>query len=196
MSIKKNLAELISGVLHPIAVPIAAYWFLLEMQFPENTHRYLYLGIIFLIYTLVPTFMVMFLKKTGRVSDYDISKRSQRVIPLSIAIAAYFIGFIIMKMLQAPHIISGLFLFYALNTVFLMFITLKWKISVHLSSYTAPIAVLYVVFGPWALFLLLLTPLLMWSRIHLKAHTFMQTLAGSVMGFGLLYAEAKIWLNM
>ena len=193
---KKLLAEVVSAILHPIVVPILAYWFLLEMHYPENSSRYLYLGIIFLIFSLVPTFIVIVLKKTGKVSDYDISKRSQRFVPLLIAVAAYFFGFALLNFLNAPHIISGLFLFYSINTVLLMFITLKWKISVHASSFTAPVAVLYVIFGYESLFLLLLTPFLMWSRVHLKAHTFMQTLVGAVLGFGLLYFESWLWLKI
>lgn len=196
MSLKKGFAEVVSSILHPIVVPIVAYWYMLEKHFPQNPDKYLYLGMIFLVFSLVPTIMVVALKKSGKITDLDISKRSQRLMPLSIAVTAYFIGFLFLKALDSPQIISGLFLFYSINTMLLMVVTYKWKISVHLSSYTAPVAVLYVMFGEIALLLLILTPLLMWSRVYLKAHTFMQTLTGSVMGFLLLYIEVLVWFRL
>jgi membrane-associated phospholipid phosphatase len=39
-------------------------------------------------------------------------------------------------------------------------------------------------------------PLLMWSRIYLKAHNFMQTLVGSIIGFLLMYGEFKWWISL
>ncbi|ACF13380.1 conserved hypothetical protein [Chloroherpeton thalassium ATCC 35110] len=193
---KKFIAELISSILHPIVVPVVAYWILLEQAFPENSHRYYYLFTLFIFFTVIPSIMVISLKKKGKITDYDISNRSQRAVPLAIAVVAYLIGYLILEHLNAPRIISGLLIFYAMNTLILMLITFRWKISVHLSSFTAPLAVLFVQFGPVVLWALLLTPFLIWSRVFLKAHTLMQAIAGSIMGFLLLFFEISIWLNL
>jgi membrane-associated phospholipid phosphatase len=192
---KRFFAELISGVLHPIVVPIFAFWGLLEFGYKNDPNRYVYLAILILICSLVPSLIVVMLKSMGKISDYDISNREQRSVPLLIAVVPYFIGYLLLEYFHAPRMISGLMLFYTANTLVIIFITLRWKISVHLSSYSAPIAVLYLQFGPVVLWLLLLVPLLMWSRVHLKAHTPMQTLAGSALGFTLLLAELTWWMN-
>lgn len=192
---KKFLAEFISGVLHPIVVPIFAFWGLLEFGYKEDPNRYIYFAILVLICSLVPSLIVLMLKAKGKISDYDITNREQRAVPFLIAVFPYFVGYLLLEYFHAPRLISGLMLFYTTNTLIIMFITLRWKISVHLSSFSAPIAVLYLQFGPIVLWLLLLAPLLMWSRVHLKAHTPMQTLAGSVLGFALLLLELTWWMN-
>jgi len=192
---KKFIAELISSVLHPIVVPVIAYWVLLEQAFPNDPNRYLYLFTLFVFFSIVPGVMVFSLKRQGKITDYDISNRSQRAVPLAIAVVAYLIGYLILEYMNAPRIISGLLIFYAMNTLLLMLVTFKWKISVHLSSFTAPLAVLFIQFGAVALWPLFLTPLLMWSRVFLKAHTLMQTVVGSAMGFLLLFVEFSIWLS-
>ena len=80
--------------------------------------------------------------------------------------------------------------------VFILLITLQWKISIHLFTFASSIALLFMQFGVIALWLLLLVPVLMWSRIFLKAHNFMQTLVGGLVGFGVMYGELKWWTGL
>ena len=51
-------------------------------------------------------------------------------------------------------------------------------------------------FGTVSLWLLLLVPVLMWSRIELKAHNFMQTLVGATVGFAVMVAELQWWTGL
>jgi len=106
------------------------------------------------------------------------------------------VGYELMKQIDAPRFLSAILLFNAVNTVFILLVTLQWKISIHLFSLTSSIALLVLFYGVQPLWLLLFVPLLMWSRIHLKAHNFMQTLVGSLIGFLLMYGEFKWWLSL
>lgn len=60
-------------------------------------------------------------------------------------------------------------------------IRLKWKISLHVSVLTASITLLSL-FNNNFIVLYLLIPLVAWSRIKLKVHTFYQVLAGFLIG--------------
>lgn len=106
------------------------------------------------------------------------------------------LGYEVLIQIDAPRIISGILLFTAVNTVLILLITLQWKISIHLLTLTSSIALLCVQFGLLPAVLLLLVPVLMWSRIMLKAHTFMQTLVGSLVGFAVMYAELTWWIGL
>ena len=92
--------------------------------------------------------------------------------------------------------LTGILFFNAVNMIFILLITLQWKISIHLFTYSSSVALLYMQFGTVALWLLLLVPLLIWSRILLKAHNFMQTLVGGIVGFGVMYVELKWWTGL
>ncbi len=190
-----TLARFISNTLHPIVLPVVTYWAVLFLGFENLEGRYLYLFIAFLICTVAPSVVVIALMKSGKVSDYDISDRKNRTIPLVIGIAVYVLGFFVLKALGAPPIASSFMVCYAVNTLVIMFITFVWKISVHVTSLCGPIAALYVTFGTPMLLLLLLVPPLMWSRIVLKAHTPMQTIAGAALGFFFTLIELRLLLG-
>ncbi|KER09624.1 MAG: hypothetical protein HY22_10255 [[Candidatus Thermochlorobacteriaceae] bacterium GBChlB] len=190
-----TLARFISNTLHPIVLPVVTYWAVLFLGFENLEGRYLYLFIAFLICTVAPSAVVIALMKSGKVSDYDISDRKNRTIPLIIGIAVYVLGFFVLKALGAPLIASSFMICYAVNTLVIMFITFVWKISVHVTSLCGPIAALYVTFGTPMLLLLLLVPPLMWSRIVLKAHTPMQTIAGAALGFFFTLIELRLLLG-
>jgi len=159
------------------------------------TNRYVYLLVVTVFCTLIPTIVVIVLKKMGKVNDYDISKRENRTLPFLIGVVGYFIGALTLYLLNAPPIIVGFMLCYAINTVFIFFITLVWKISVHVTSLGGPIAAMTYVFGLQSLWLLLLMLPLAWARVHLKAHTPMQTIAGGSLGFAATLLELVWWFG-
>jgi len=188
----QKLASFISNTLHPIVLPVLTYWAVLFLGYENLENRYLYLFVAFLICTVTPAIVVIFLLKRGKINDYDISHRERRTVPFLIGIVVYLIGALIIEALGAPRIASAFMICYALNTFFVMLITFVWKISVHVTSLGGPIAALYVVFGSPMLMLLILLPLLMWSRVTLKAHTPMQTVAGAALGFFLTLIELRL----
>lgn len=191
-----RFASLISWVISPIIVAPAAYFLVACFGFRDDPARWDYLLVLFLASTIVPILLIYGLKKIGKVSDYNITFREQRFLPLLVMVGVNFLGYELMQQLEAPRIFTGILLFNAVNTVLILLITLQWKISVHLLTLASSIALLYLQFGAVAFWLLLLVPVLMWSRVYLKAHTFMQTLVGSIIGFLVMYAELKWWIGL
>jgi len=190
-----RFASLLSWVISPVVVAPAAYC-IVASGFKDDPSRWDYLVVLFLASTIVPMLLIYGLKKIGKVSDYNITFREQRFLPLLVMIGVNFLGYELMQQLDAPRIFTGILLFNAVNTVLILLITLQWKISIHLLSLTSSIALVYLQFGDVAIWYFLLVPVLMWSRIYLKAHTFMQTLVGSLVGFLVMYAELKWWIGL
>ncbi len=191
-----RFASLISWAISPIAVAPAAYLLVVIYGFRNDPARFNYLLVLFLASTIVPMLLIYGLKKIGKVSDYNITFREQRFLPLLVMVGVNALGYELMLQLDAPRIFTGILLFNAVNMVLILLITLQWKISIHLLTLTSSIALLYLQFGTVALWLLCLVPVLMWSRIYLKAHTFMQTLVGSLIGFLIMYTELKWWVGL
>jgi membrane-associated phospholipid phosphatase len=191
-----SLARLISNTIHPIVLPIVTFWILMRYGFDRPIERLnLYLLVVTATCSISPALVVIVLKKMGRVSDYDISKRENRTLPFIFGVLSYFIGAFVLWQFDAPALVVGFMLCYAVNTIFIFFITLVWKISVHITSLGGPIAALTYTFGWQLLWTALLMPPLAWARVRLKAHTPMQTLAGGSLGFFATLFELVMWFG-
>jgi hypothetical protein len=192
----KRFANFISWVISPIVVAPAVYTAIVLLGYCNDPYRMSYLMVLFLSSTIAPMLLVFGLKKIGKVSDYNITFREQRFLPLLVLVAINALGYEFMKQFDAPRLLSGILLFNAVNMVFILLVTLQWKISIHLFTFSSSVALLFLQFGYEALWLLFLVPVLMWSRIHLKAHNFMQTLVGGAVGFSVMFAELKWWIGL
>jgi len=192
----RRFASLVSWVISPVVVAPTVYLLVVLYGYSATPHHLDWFLVLLLSATIAPMFLILGLKKIGRISDYNISFREQRFLPLLVLVGVNLVGYELMKQLDAPRFLSGILLFNAVNTVFILLVTLQWKISIHLFSLTSSIALLVLSLGAPALALLCFVPLLMWSRIYLKAHNFMQTLVGSLIGFLLMFGEFKWWLAL
>jgi membrane-associated phospholipid phosphatase len=191
-----RFANLVSWVISPIVVAPVAYMAIVLVGYGNKPENISHLSVLFASSTIVPMLLIYGLKKTGKVSDYNITFREQRFLPLLVLVAVNVLGYEFMQQLHPPRLLSGILLFNAVNTVLILLITLQWKISIHLFSFASSVALLFMQFGFNSLWLLAIVPLLIWSRIFLKAHNFMQTLVGSIVGFAVMFAELKWWTGL
>lgn len=191
-----RFASIISWVISPIVVAPAVYIAIVMLGYGDDVKSMSYLMVLFVSSTVAPILLISGLKKTGKISDYNITFREQRFLPLLVLIAFNALGYEFMKQLHPPRLLTGILLFNAVNTVFILLITLQWKISIHLFTFSSSVGLLFMQFGVVALWLLLLLPVLMWSRIVLKAHNFMQTLVGAMVGFVVMVAELQWWTGL
>jgi hypothetical protein len=84
---------------------------------------------------------------------------------------------------HAPLLTTVVMFGYFVGTLFLFFINLYWKISIHTMGIAGPTTVLVFVFGYWGALLGLLLPPVIWSRVYLKKHTVAQAITGAILGF-------------
>jgi len=62
-----------------------------------------------------------------------------------------------------------------------MCVNLLWKISLHTAFVTASVTALIILYGSIAAVIVVLVPLIAWSRIELKHHSLAQVAAGALL---------------
>jgi membrane-associated phospholipid phosphatase len=176
---RKSLAEILSLVFNPPIVATPTFLVLILLQKSENP---ILLFLITMTFgTIVPLIVVVGLTKHGTIPDIWASKRETRFVPFSGAIGSYLLGSLVLVALRSPALITAMMLCYGGNTVIMMLISLKWKISIHATGIAGPLTALVFALGIIAVPLLLLILPVGWARLTLKAHTPMQVIAGALL---------------
>ena len=181
---KKSFAIVISRLFDPVwlipgMLALAAGWSLI------NGLRWRFILILLLIDGLIPFLYFVHLLSTKEVSDWDTTKREQRVKLYGFTLAAHSIGAILALLLGKIVLAKILFLFLILAAVFTL-ITLRWKISIHTGVSSAAVVFLGLLFGAHWLWLFLIVAIVAWARVILKKHTFWQAIIGAGLAGGII----------
>ena len=185
----KQTAKIISQALDPTVMwPLMIVMALLGTGLSSSQLEALVIPVLLLELILPIGLLVLFIQMKW-VSDWEITNRAER--------GKYFITIV------ALHVLSVGAYYYWGNDFAWQFrlllwviqlvgtgITLFWKISIHTAAFGAAIFTLGYFFGAEWWWLYLLAPVLMWSRVARKKHTWMQTIAG------LLATSGMLWLGL
>jgi membrane-associated phospholipid phosphatase len=188
----RGYAELISFVFNPPIVAAPAFLYLILLQTPVNSPTLAVISVMF--GALVPLSIVYGLSKLRIIPDLWASQLETRAIPFTGAIFSYLLGSAALAIENSPAIITALMLCYVGNTVIMMLISLKWKISVHASGVAGPVTALIYVLGVVALALLFLIVPVGWARIRLQAHTIAQVAAGALLTVVATWIQMGVYL--
>ena len=134
----------------------------------------------------IPTAYVLLLVRKGKVSDFHIPIRKQRIRPMILMVSMALVSFGILLTLNPPTIFVGLVLIGLGQLILLFLITLKWKISGHALAASSFCSICTVIVGASGWLTFLLVPVIVWSRLRLRRHTFMQTAAGTILGLTMI----------
>lgn len=160
----------------------------LVMPLPLN-YWFLLIGGTFLFSCLIPLVMLLSLMRMGHVDNLDVTNHKQRTLPYlyTLVSLAFWVAFLFKMHLPNYMLCAAIASLVCLGLVTL--INLKWKISVHLSSFggaTATIFAMMLHLGfcstPIVCLMLFMAWLLMLARIRLGAHTPTQAVAGYLLG--------------
>ena len=195
---KRKIAETISTITQPPIITIPLFLIIcMVLSFENGTFslsKFLTLELISLVFTsLLPMAIILLWAKRIN-TDRDISNREDRFVPLVVGIVSYFIGVLVSLMLNADNFLTLLLLCYAVNTGVVLLITFKWKISVHTTGISGPIAALILLLGPIGAVFGVIYPIVIWSRVLLKKHTLAQAICGGVQGFILTVVEMYLYM--
>jgi membrane-associated phospholipid phosphatase len=192
----QSLAKLISAVFHPLLNPALAFFILLFFASGLPLREQLfYYSVAFFFSVVLMLLYIWWLTKRGVVESLDIRVREQRIIPMLVGALSYFLGFVAMWGLGAPPLVQGLMFCYAINTLVVALITYWWKVSVHTTAIAGPLAALLFQFGAILSPLLLLVPLVGWSRVFLQRHTLAQVIVGAAIGLGLTSLQLVLFFS-
>jgi membrane-associated phospholipid phosphatase len=190
----REFADLLTFIFNPPIVAAPTFLTLILLRKPENSVILISIALIFA--SLIPLTIVYALARHGTIPDIWASVRETRVIPFSGAICSYVVGSLALVAMRSPAIITCLMLCYVGNSVVVMLISFKWKISVHASGIAGPLTALIYVVGLTALPLLLLVVPVGWARLKLKAHTPTQVVAGALLTIVTTWIQLGIYLRM
>ena len=125
---------------------------------------------------------VLLLRRSSRVSGFWISNRAERLIPASVLLLAFAGLLLALYALGAPEDLFATTLSMGLAAATVAAITLLWKASAHCAVAGHAALAGPLLLGPAGLVFSLMLPVILWSRVTLRAHTLVQVIAGSVIG--------------
>lgn len=136
---------------------------------------------------VAPSVYVLYLLARGEVTGLHIVRREERFRPFLASLSGATIAWAVTYLGKAPPILQTVAIATVVQTVVLFAITFWWKISIHAAT-AASLAVLACHLGFAGSALTVSVPMIAWSRVRLRHHTFMQTMAGAGVGGAVLLA--------
>ncbi|MFN3705931.1 MAG: hypothetical protein ACK4WM_08060 [Thermoflexales bacterium] len=176
----QSIARLVSHLTHPPIV--AALGVALLTVTTARTSEWWWAVGYAALAILAPTLFIAVQVRRGKVGDFQLQQRQERIVPYAVALGCAGLGVITLWLGNAPRVLQRIGWMTVLMTLALLAITLRWKISAH-CAYAATFAVLGSA-------LLHMAPLLLWggvlviawARVTLRRHDLWQTLGGAVLG--------------
>lgn len=167
------ISEMFNGFLMMILTPTLAFAFssvslLYKIIFPMG----------YLLITLLP---FLILKRLGKVSDYEFSKREERPAYFTTVTIGYLVMFLLTTLLKDTTLTSVTLAIFT-TTCVLTIVNLYWKMSGHMTYSTLFFFTLLLLFPytPYLPWIFVVTPLIAASRVILKKHTIMQVVTGTL----------------
>jgi len=174
-----RIAVVISVLFSPFLVPITSILLIVRIYAATIQHRLLWVLIVILFASVLPTLFILMLFRLGHLSDIRLTVREQRLKPLLFSLASALIGSGVLHLVHAPREIVWLCIAYAANGVVFTLITLLWKISFHSGVAAGCMTALMMLVSSQFAPLFLLLPLIAWARVHRKRHTVLQTVVAA-----------------
>lgn len=195
---EEKFAKLISIIFQPLVMPLVTLLIVFNsdtfLSFTISNELKTFIYFLFIAFTVVfPTLIFLWLVKRGIISSLDMPEASERRIPFLISIILYFALYYLLRKLALPELVYLLLLGTILSIVVCFFITIIWKISIHMIAVGGVIGSLLglsirlgadFTFPIYAV--VLLSGLIGYARLKLYAHTPAQVYSGFIVGTALM----------
>jgi membrane-associated phospholipid phosphatase len=179
-----DVARIVSTVCNPFLASLALFVILAGARSSSPYEFWVLLFNSAFFTSIAPMLYIFYLYATDRISDLDMSIRSERERVFIAFVVLYALGGLDLWLIRAPAIMTASMVGYAASLLIVQWITRYWKISTHALGITAPLVALTVLFGARPAPFYALIPLVGWSRVYLRAHTVLQVVAGFLLALG------------
>ena len=176
-----RFAQHISNILAPITISLPLVASVAFYRARDLATALLYALVTLFFLSLAPAIYVLIGVRQGKISDLEITNRSERAGPFLFSILSTIIGLFILLFTNAPKNLETLLFLTGVSGIIMTVTTLWWKISIHASSLAGAATVLTILYGFVMLPTYLLVILVGWSRVVLRRHTVAQVIAGSLL---------------
>ena len=177
-----RLAELVSAAtrLPVIAVPL----FLAVGVEAAGVRGLLWAVLCIFLTSGLSLLYLVYLTRSGKVSDPRAIPRIERVGPLRVVAALHAAAFVIVTLLGGPAELRAALLSYALATLGFVLITPVSNLSLHTAGVSGAAVCLAYVFGVWGLPAFALLVPVFWARLEMGRHTLAELALGAFVGGG------------
>ena len=186
---KDKLARIISTLFVPPAFTLITFTIFALLLENESQKQLAVILVAFVFGFVAPIALFIVFRKSGKLADHDALIKEERTIPFFIAVGFYAIGLVLLIIFKVNIISIAFWFCYISNTLLTILINRYEKISAHTMGAAGPMAALTFVFGPAALFLMVLVIIVGWARIRLECHTFIQVALGFFFAFISTYLQ-------
>jgi hypothetical protein len=183
---KRILGEVLSQILNVplLSGALVTYIF---FKLPTNIpNRIAGFGWALTFISLIPLASLLFYIP-GKVKDWAKIVKRQRTASFVLMIISYPIGYVVLKLINAPRIFEAIAVNYTMITLGLIIfnLILRYKASGHAAGVAGPVAAMFYFFGIPAAPLASLIPLAIFARIAAKGHDIWQLVIGAVMSISI-----------
>lgn len=178
---KETLARLITNVLNPFLVGFVVI-VLMAFEGAGTTAEALKWAAISLALSVLPVLAaVIYLVRRKKLDGVFENPRRQRTGIYLLAGGLGIFSWWLLRYLDAPGALEATFAAGAAAVFVFTIINFFWKISIHAAFITGAAAVLIIVYGGPAAWVVLLIPGVIWARVRLKQHTPAQAGVGAIL---------------
>lgn len=192
------IAQLFSGIFHPLLIPTIAYWIILNFLPGAGVYNskieMLLLGIVFVTTCVLPIVFILILSLRP---DFDrkMMNHRDRIMPFLFTAFSTFLGAQLIGKLPIPHVFRTFLLGMCIVLIVLFLITMQWKISAHTASIGGLIGVLFGLTFKYGINLtfpiiifVLIAGIIGSVRIYLGKHSPAQVYSGFAIGLAMMYS--------
>lgn len=174
-------AKFISILFHPAVISIATPFILIFLV--EHKVSYSFLWFFYpLIFVGIVVLFTLYGMKIKMFSDFDVTKRKERKPLYFFVIILSLVYLILLLLFHGPKSLMFLGVGVLVGALIFELVNRRFKASVHVAAVSAFFCVLALLYGGFFFLFLLLIPLIAWSRIHLKRHTYSEAIIGGTVG--------------
>ena len=177
-----DVARIFSTVCNPFVTSLALFVVLAGARSHGATDFWVLLFNSAFFTSIGPMVYIFVLYATDRISDLDMSIRSERQKVFGAFVVFFALGTGDLALIGAPTIMTATMAALAASSLVVQIITMFWKISTHALGITAPLVASLYLFGREPLPFFVLIPIVCWARVYLRAHTVAQVIAGTALG--------------
>jgi membrane-associated phospholipid phosphatase len=193
ISIDDRLAQIISGVFHPLLMPFYGLLIIFNAPalygyLPLQVKRIMFF-IILVENILIPVMLITYLKFRNIITTWTMDSRKERIMPLIMTSFFYVFTVYLTYRFHIPFFIKSFIICLAVLAVALTIISFWYKISIHATAAGALTALVLVLSlrmqAPLAwlvIIVILASGLVMSSRLWLGSHTAGEVWSGFLLG--------------